>query len=126
MLNCELILHVILPISRQILEEVIDLKNNKLMWLISVMLVLSVFLAACGDKKESDDISTEAEKGATKGSGEDVSQVLNLIEVAEIASADSAIAEDAISTKVLNNVMEGLYRVNEEGLLAPAMAEGRA
>ena len=46
-----------------------------------------------------------------------------MIEVAEIASVDSAIAEDAISTKVLNNVMEGLYRVNEEGLLAPAMAE---
>ena len=47
-----------------------------------------------------------------------------MVEVAEIASADSAIAEDAISTKVLNNVTEGLYRVNQEGLLAPAMAEG--
>jgi len=96
------------------------MKNNSFMWLISLMLVLSVFLAACGDKKESADISGGAEKRATDG---DVSQVLNLVEVAEIASADSAIAEDAISTKVLNNVMEGLYRVNEEGILAPAMAK---
>lgn len=104
-------------------EEVIDLKNYKFIWLISILLVISGFLAACGDKKESADTADGAGKKATEGSGKDVPQVLNLIEIAEIASADSAIAEDALSTKVLNNVMEGLYRVNQEGLLAPAMAE---
>lgn len=99
------------------------MKNYKTVWIISMMLVLSVLLAACGDVKESADIVDGVEKEATEESLKDVSQVLNLIEVAEIASADSAIAEDAISTKVLNNVMEGLYRVNQEGLLTPAMAE---
>ncbi|WP_399632104.1 peptide ABC transporter substrate-binding protein [Sporosarcina sp. SG10008] len=99
------------------------MKKNNFMWLISLILVLSVFLAACGDKKESADTAAGAGKRTTEESGKDVPQVLNLIEVAEIASVDSAIAEDAVSTKVLNNVIEGLYRVNKEGLLAPAMAE---
>ncbi|WP_346267683.1 peptide ABC transporter substrate-binding protein [Sporosarcina sp. E16_3] len=99
------------------------MRNYKFMWLIGIMLVLSVFLVACGGEKESADITAEVKKEATEGSGEDVSQVLSLVEIAEIASADSAIAEDAVSTKLLNNVMEGLYRVNQEGLLAPAIAE---
>lgn len=93
------------------------------MWLMGIMLVLSVFLAACSDKNDNADDSTESGKKATEKSGGDGSQVLSLIEVAEISSADSSIAEDAVSTKVLNNIMEGLYRVNQEGLLAPAMAE---
>ncbi|KAA0965585.1 peptide ABC transporter substrate-binding protein [Sporosarcina sp. ANT_H38] len=99
------------------------MKNYKFMWLMVIMLVLSVFLAACGDEKESADNAAGVEEEVTEGSEKELSQVLNLVEIAEIASADSAIAEDAISTKVLNNVTEGLFRVNQEGLLAPAMAE---
>ena len=44
------------------------MKNHKFMWLISIMLVLSVFLAACGDKKE-DAGTTEPEKDKEEDKG---------------------------------------------------------
>jgi oligopeptide transport system substrate-binding protein len=99
------------------------------MWLISIMLVLSVFLAACADKKD-DAATTEPEKDkdeekvTTEEPAKDVPQVLNLIEVAEIPSVDSSIAEDAVGFNVLNNIMEGLYRLDQDSLPVPAMAEG--
>jgi oligopeptide transport system substrate-binding protein len=105
------------------------LKNHKFMWLISIMLVLSVFLAACADKKD-DAATTEPEKDkdeekvTTEEPAKDVPQVLNLIEVAEIPSVDSSIAEDAVGFNVLNNIMEGLYRLDQDSLPVPAMAEG--
>ncbi len=105
------------------------MKNHKFMWLISIMLVLSVFLAACADKKD-DAATTEPEKDkdeekvTTEEPAKDVPQVLNLIEVAEIPSVDSSIAEDAVGFNVLNNIMEGLYRLDQESLPVPAMAEG--
>ncbi|MBO0586009.1 peptide ABC transporter substrate-binding protein [Sporosarcina sp. E16_8] len=105
------------------------MKNHKFMWLISIMLVLSVFLAACGDKK--DDAGTtepvkdkEEDKGTTEEPAKEVAQVLNLIETAEIPSIDSSISEDAVSFIVLNNVMEGLYRLDQDSLPVPAMADG--
>ncbi|NYF23989.1 peptide ABC transporter substrate-binding protein [Sporosarcina sp. JAI121] len=107
------------------------MKNHKFMWLISIMLVLSVFLAACGDK--TDDAATtepEKDKGEDKGTTEepakDVPQVLNLVEVAEIPSVDSSVAEDAVGFNVLNNIMEGLYRLDQDSLPVPAMADGEA
>lgn len=47
-------------------EEVIDLKNYKFIWLISILLVISGFLAACGDKKESADTADGAGKRRQK------------------------------------------------------------
>ena len=97
------------------------------MWLASLMLMLSVFLAACGGDKEKDsgaDKDKEDDKDAvTEPAGED-EQVLHLIETAEIPSVDSSIVEDAVGFNVLNNVMEGLYRLDEDSLAVPAMAEG--
>lgn len=97
------------------------------MWLVSLMLMLSVFLAACGGDKEKDsgaDKDKEDDKdAATEPAGED-EQVLHLIETAEIPSVDSSVVEDAVGFNVLNNVMEGLYRLDEDSLAVPAMAEG--
>lgn len=89
----------------------------------SILLVFSVFLAACGSDKNdegSKDAGTDKEKESTG----DVAQVLNLIESAEIPSVDSSISEDAVGFNVLNNIMEGLYRLDQEDLAVPAMAEG--
>lgn len=112
---------------RQLIGEVINLKNRKFMLLMALMLVLSVFLAACGgDKKDdaaTDDKGAEDDK-ATEDVATDDAQVLNLIESAEIPSVDSSIAEDAVGFNVLNNIMEGLYRLDQESLPVPAMAEG--
>ncbi|MBO0601490.1 peptide ABC transporter substrate-binding protein [Sporosarcina sp. E16_3] len=105
------------------------MKNHKFMWLISIMLVLSVFLAACGDKKEDAGTTEpvkdkEEDKGTTEEPAKEVPQVLNLIEAAEIPSIDSSSSEDAVGFNVLNNIMEGLYRLDQESLPVPAMAEG--
>ncbi|XKE93807.1 peptide ABC transporter substrate-binding protein [Metaplanococcus flavidus] len=109
------------------------MKNSKLFWLLGLVLVLSIFLAACGGGEETD-TSTEPEEtpeetpadegGEAEPSGEpDAEQVLNLVEGAEIPSMDSAIAEDAVAFNILNNVNEGLFRLNEENVAIPALAE---
>ncbi len=99
------------------------------MWLMSIMLVLSVFLAACGGDKK-DDAGTTKDDGkkdgdkATETPAVEDEQVLKLIEAAEIPSIDSSISEDAVGFNVLNNIMEGLYRLDQDSLPVPAMAEG--
>ena len=106
------------------------MKKSKLFWLLSLMLVLSVFLAACGGKDEE---ATPAEpkteeKDETGGETEapakvDEEQVLNLIMGAEIPTMDSALTTDAVGFDLLNNVAEGLYRLNQENVAVPAIAE---
>ncbi|OQP20050.1 peptide ABC transporter substrate-binding protein [Geobacillus zalihae] len=50
-------------------------------------------------------------------------QVLNLLETQEIPSLDSALATDQVSFIVLNNVMEGLYRLGKDNKPVPGVAE---
>jgi oligopeptide transport system substrate-binding protein len=92
------------------------------------MLVLSVFLAACGeDKKETEPATpgdTDKEEPAAEEEAKDEEQVLNLIMSAEIPSMDSALTTDAVGFDLLNNVNEGLYRLNQENVAVPAIAEG--
>ncbi len=104
------------------------MKNHKIMWLVSILLVLSAFLAACGTKTE--DAGTKdpvkEDKSASETPAEALPQVLNLIEVAEIPSVDSSLVEDAVGFNVLNNIMEGLYRLDADSLPTPGMADGDA
>ncbi|HSJ37862.1 MAG TPA: peptide ABC transporter substrate-binding protein [Planococcus sp. (in: firmicutes)] len=113
------------------------MKNSKLFWLLGLVLVLSIFLAACGGGDDTTDETetpeetetetpAEGEEGSEEAaSGEpDAEQVLNLVEGAEIPSMDSAVAEDAVAFNILNNVNEGLFRLNQENLAEPALAEG--
>ncbi|MEK3935373.1 peptide ABC transporter substrate-binding protein [Sporosarcina sp. FSL W7-1349] len=106
--------------------------KHRLVWLLSLLLIVSVFLAACGGKNETEeDTSTPTENGQDKEEGNteeagepDAEQVLHLIEAAEIPSMDLSIAEDQVSFLVLSNVMEGLYSLDQESMPVPAMAEG--
>lgn len=108
------------------------MKNSKLFWLLGLVLVLSIFLAACGggddttdgtETPEDTDTDTPAE-GDEGASGEpDAEQVLNLVEGAEVPGMDSATAEDSVAFNILNNVNEGLFRLNEENIATPALAE---
>ncbi len=89
------------------------------------MLVLSVFLAACGE----DEKATPATPGDKETEEEaetvvDEEQILNLNHVAEIPSLDSSIVEDQVGFDMLGNVNEGLFRLNQENVPVPAMAEG--
>ncbi|QFF98243.1 peptide ABC transporter substrate-binding protein [Psychrobacillus glaciei] len=104
------------------------MKNSKFLWLFGLMLVLSVFLAACGDKedatttKEDKNSTTETSKETAAVIDED--QVLNLIEGAEIPTMDSSLMTDQVGFIVLNNVNEGLYRLNPENVAVPAISDG--
>lgn len=99
------------------------MKKSKLVWLLSLVLVLSVFLAACGggDKKDKSKGTDSSEKTSSEL---DAKQELNLMESAEIPTADSALVTDTVGFTVLNNVNEGLYRLNKENVAEPAIAEG--
>ncbi|MGB3259549.1 peptide ABC transporter substrate-binding protein [Paenisporosarcina sp.] len=111
------------------------MKKSKLVWLLSLMLVLSVFLAACGkdepaapatetDTEETTDgegTETETEEESAEGAL-DAEQILNLNHVAEIPSLDSSIVEDQVGFDMLGNVNEGLMRLDQENVPVPAMA----
>ncbi len=73
---------------------------------LALLLAMSTFLAACGG----------GEKNSDAGNGEDGSkkQVLNLYESAEIPSMDTTQATDAVSFNIMNNVFEGLYRLDKD------------
>ena len=92
------------------------------------MLVLSVFLAACGEDEKAEPATPaetdKEEPAAGEEEPKDEEQVLNLIMGAEIPSMDSALATDSVGFDLLNNVNEGLYRLNQENVAVPAIAEG--
>lgn len=104
------------------------MKNSKLFWLLSLVLVLSAFLAACGGG-DDDNAETPETGGDDGAAGEDTAgepdaeQVLNLMESAEIPTMDSSLAEDAVAFNIMNNVNEGLFRLNQENVAEPALAE---
>ena len=92
------------------------------------MLVLSVFLAACGEEKEPAEPATPGDTDkdpvAEEPAAVEEDQVLNLIMSAEIPTMDSALVTDSVGFDLLNNVNEGLYRLNQENVAVPALAEG--
>lgn len=102
------------------------MSNRKIMWLVSLMLMLSLFLVACGkdDNNSGEDTGKGDDDTPSETPSGDGEQVLRLIESAEIPSVDSSVVEDAVGFNVLNNVMEGLYRLDEDSLAVPAMADG--
>ncbi|HSO58901.1 MAG TPA: peptide ABC transporter substrate-binding protein [Paenisporosarcina sp.] len=103
------------------------MKKSKLVWLLSLMLVLSVFLAACGGEDAKKDPATPSDKeDETAGEEEpkvEEDQILNLIAGTEIPTMDSSLVTDSVGFDLLNNVAEGLYRLDQENVPVPAMAE---
>lgn len=104
------------------------MKNSKLVWLLSLLLVVGLFLAACGGDEDAKDTTTDTDdKDATTEEPEvaaDEEQVLNLIQTAEIPTMDSALVTDSVGFDLLNNVNEGLYRLNQENVAVPAISDG--
>lgn len=85
-----------------------------------LLLALSTFLAACGGGKDND--NAQGGQGGEKPA-EKKEQVLNLLDSSEIPTLDSAMATDQVSFIVLNNVMEGLYRLGKDNKPVPGIAE---
>ncbi|WLD94532.1 peptide ABC transporter substrate-binding protein [Alkalihalobacillus sp. AL-G] len=86
------------------------------------MVVLSVFLTGCnftGSSTDSTDENTDGESTETGTSD----NVLNLSIENDIPDLNQVTTTDSISFSILNNVMEGLYRLDENNEPQPAMAK---
>ena len=93
--------------------------KKKLSLFLVLLLAVTTFLAACGGNND-----TAKDKGGTANKpAEKKEQVLNLLDSSEIPSLDSALATDQVSFIVLNNVMEGLYRLGKDNKPVPGVAE---
>ncbi|WP_144512765.1 peptide ABC transporter substrate-binding protein [Bacillus sp. FJAT-22090] len=107
------------------------MKKNKLIWLLGIVMILGIFLVACGKGENASTSDDTKEPDNSTGTKEEISeelddeQILNLVERAEIPSMDSVLADDAVSFNALNNVAEGLFRLNQDNIAIPAMAEGK-
>ncbi|QUW21328.1 peptide ABC transporter substrate-binding protein [Sporosarcina sp. Marseille-Q4063] len=83
---------------------------------LTIMLALSIFLSGCGfsDTKKND--------GDT-GKDDAKEKVANLSLNNDIPDLNQVLTTDGISFSILNNVMEGLYRLGKDHNPEPAMAE---
>ncbi|TKC18285.1 peptide ABC transporter substrate-binding protein [Robertmurraya kyonggiensis] len=93
------------------------MKKSKYFLLLSLMLVISSFLAACGG---GDDAGKDKE-GADKTAAV---QELKMLESTAIPSMDSVMAQDTVSFTTLNNVNEGLYRLDPNQEVVEGVADG--
>lgn len=83
-----------------------------------MLLVLSMFLAACGGKNNAD-----SDKGGDGGKKSDVPQELRVNIKTEPFSLNPGLANDSVSANVLYQTFEGLTRIDKNGEPQPAMAE---
>ncbi|ENQ3078200.1 peptide ABC transporter substrate-binding protein [Bacillus cereus] len=98
-------------------------KMKKITAVVAPVLAMSVALTACsgaGDKKTN----TEPKNGNKQTEGKlAAKQVLNLVEANEIPSMDVSKSTDTVSSLMLGNTMEGLYRLDKENKPTPGIAE---
>lgn len=90
--------------------------NRTKKMLLVLMFVVSAFLSACGGSNDKE--TGEANKDGKKA------QEINVVESQSIPSMDSIMAQDTVSFTTMNNVMEGLYRLDPEQNVVPGMADG--
>ncbi|HHT7141284.1 peptide ABC transporter substrate-binding protein [Bacillus anthracis] len=88
--------------------------KKKIPLLLASTLTVSM-LGACSYQKE-DNKAGAKEKSSNK-------QVLNLTETAEIPTMDTTLSTDATSSNIMNNTMEGLYRLGKDDKLVPGVAK---
>ncbi|ASK61986.1 peptide ABC transporter substrate-binding protein [Virgibacillus phasianinus] len=103
------------------------MKLSKFSLLLALGLLLSVFMVACSSGDESSkDSGGDSDKGTEEkaaAEGEDVEQVLNLLESDTIPTMDVSMATDEIAFIYLGNTMEGLYRLGEDAKMTPGIAK---
>ncbi|MGX7265466.1 peptide ABC transporter substrate-binding protein [Enterococcus crotali] len=85
--------------------------------------LFSLTLAACGNGGGKTDDSGSSKSADGKPSGE---QIFRVNELQEMPSADLSVATDQISFIALNNVYEGIYRLNLDNEAEPAGAAEKA
>ena len=86
-------------------------------WAYGLVAVCGVALAGCttgGTNSSSNDTAASGDSSAE--------QVFNVVVSQEMPSADLSLATDTISFSALNNVYEGLYRLDADSTPQPAGA----
>lgn len=96
------------------------MKRNSVKKFTSIALLSTLVLAACGSTGgSSDSTDTSGGSSSNNASGE---QLFRVVVQQEMPSADLSLATDTISFSALNNVYEGLYRLDENSKPQPAGA----
>ncbi len=98
------------------------MNKKKFFGLLFSILILSFLLAACGGN-DKDGKSKETNENGENGKGSSDEQVLNMNIRSEPPSLHPGLATDTTSTAVLNQIFEGLTRINQDGVVEEAMAE---
>jgi oligopeptide transport system substrate-binding protein len=100
------------------------LKKSKFSFLLILTLVFSLILSACsgGDNKAGDEKPEDGE--GTTGETANVPQELRMLDSSAIPTMDSVLAEGSTSFTYINNVGEGLYRLDQNHKPVPALADG--
>lgn len=93
------------------------MKKKSYLKVLAPTLALSLMMTACSSKDDKAGEKKETEKKKP--------QVVKILESSEIPTMDSAMAEDTISFTMLNNTMEGLYRLDQNQEAIPGLAEGK-
>ncbi|RFU63044.1 peptide ABC transporter substrate-binding protein [Bacillus sp. V59.32b] len=99
------------------------MKKSKFSLLLILTLVFSLILAACsgGDNETGGENDGGKDDGKAKVAA---TQELKILDSSEIPTMDTALAEGSTSFDYINNVGEGLYRLDLKNKPVPAMAEG--
>lgn len=90
--------------------------KKKMPVLLASTLTVSMILGGCGYSKDDS-------KAKAKGDTSNAKQVINMIETAELPTMDTTLTTDATSSSVMNNAMEGLYRLGKDQKIVPGVAE---
>ncbi|WP_214721922.1 peptide ABC transporter substrate-binding protein [Exiguobacterium sp. s192] len=94
------------------------MKKKKTLALVGALTIAGSSLAACSSTDDSKETSgsTDTKKASDK-------QVLNLTSGSDIPALSPTVATDSVSFTVLNNVQEGLFRLDEKQEATPGVAE---
>ncbi len=95
--------------------------EKKKWWKSGALLLTAGILVACGNEADSETSSSNSGEGDLAEE-----QVLNLVEIAELPTGDTALATDTVSFTVFNNINEGLYRLDKDSQPIPALAQEEA
>ncbi|MFO1444791.1 peptide ABC transporter substrate-binding protein [Bacillus sp. Bva_UNVM-123] len=97
--------------------------KKRLSILFSLLLVLSMFLAACNGNKASTGEEKPKDEGNKEPAAEEVAQDLRININTEPPSLHPGLAKDTTSGTVLRQTFEGLTRINQDGVAENAAAE---
>ena len=90
---------------------------KKLLYFAVSMLLVSGCAKSASQTTDKKSVSNTSEKNTTE-------QLLNLSVASELPTIDPALSQDTISFTALNQVMEGLYRLDTKGEAVPALVDG--